>query len=214
MRVRTKLSFFATAALAVLGLAPAAQAAAISGGLWHVSEAASQNAVPANVPASAPDVSFSVNSPFNFSGTSTTVGNWLASSAAFNVAENTAGALTSPMDNGSQGTIVRFTGFVTVTSGQTFTVTHDDGLSLIIGSTDLGFNPGPTSPTVSTATYTGPSGNFPFDLVYGECCGGPAVLQIDLPFSDVRVPDSGSTLAMLGLMVGGMAAFRRRQQAA
>ena len=215
MRVRTKLSFIATAALAALSLAPAAQAAAISGSYWHVPEAVSQNAVPANVPVTAPDVAFDVNSPFNFSGTSTTVGNWLASSAAYNIAENTPGTLTSLLDNGTQGSILKFTGFVTVTSGQTFTVTHDDGLTLKIGATDLGFNPGPTSPTVSTATYSGPSGNYPFELVYGECCGGPAVLQIDLPFSNVpTVPDSGSTLAMLGLAIGRMAAVRRRQQAA
>jgi len=192
----------ATAAISCLTV----QANVISGGLWHVSEAASQNAIPANVPATAPDVAFSVNSPFNFSGTSATVGNWLASSGAFNVAENTAGALTSLMDP----SILRFTGFVTVTSGQTFTVTHDDGLTLIIGSTDLGFSPGPTSPTTTTATYSGPSGTFPFDLVYGECCGGPAVLQLDLPLSDTRVPDAGSTLAMLGMAVTGLVGLGRR----
>jgi hypothetical protein len=89
------------------------------------------------------------------------------------------------MDDGVVGTILEFTGFVTVTTGQMFTVTHDDGLTLIIGGLDLGFNPGPTAPVTSIATYTGPSGTFAFQLVYAECCGGPAVLQIDLPFSNV-----------------------------
>src|SRR4051812_23871409 len=79
--------------LIAIGSAASVGANTISGGLWHVSEAASQNAVPANVPATPPDVSFSVDSPFNFSGTSTTVGNWLASSGAFNIVENTVGAL-------------------------------------------------------------------------------------------------------------------------
>lgn len=63
-------------------------------------------------------------------------------------------------------------------------MTHDDGLTLIIGSLNLGFNPGPTPPITSVATYTGLSGNFPFQLVCGECCGGPAVLQVDLPFTN------------------------------
>jgi hypothetical protein len=89
----------------------------------------------------------------------------------FNIVENTPGTLASLMDNGTQGTLLNFTGSVTVTNGQMFTVTHDDGLTLIIGGTNLGFNPGPTAPIISTATYTGPSGTFPFQLVYAECCG-------------------------------------------
>ena len=132
-----------------------AQANTATGNLWHVSEATSQNAIPANVPGTTPYVTFDVNSPFNFSGTSVTVGKWLGSGSAFNIVENTAGTLASLMDNGSRHPR-RFTGFVSVTNGQTFTVTHDDGLTLIIGGLDLGFNPGPTSPVVTTATYTGP----------------------------------------------------------
>jgi hypothetical protein len=91
-----------------------------------------------------------------------------------------------------------------------FTVTHDDGLTLIIGGIDLGFNPGPTAPTVNTATYTGPSGTFAFELVYGECCGGPAVLQVDLPFSNTPVPEGGATIAMLGLALIGLLGFAHR----
>jgi len=138
------------------------------GNLWHVSEATSQNAIPANVPGTTPDVVFSVNSPFNFNATGATVQTWLNSSSAFNITQNTPGALASLMDNGTQGTLVSFTGNVTVTHNQTFTVTHDDGLTLIIGGLNLGFDPGPTAPSTSTATYTGPSGNFAFQLVYGE----------------------------------------------
>lgn len=181
----------------------------VSGSLWHVSEATSQNAIPGNVPGSTPDVSFDVNSPMNFSGTSVTVGTWLNSSSAFNIVENTAGTLASLMDDGTQGTLLQFTGFVSVVNGQTFTVTHDDGLTLIIGGLNLGFNPGPTAPTTSTVTYTGPSGNFAFELVYGECCGGPAVLQIDLPFSNTA-PDGGSTLGLMGGALAMLGLVSRR----
>jgi hypothetical protein len=190
-----------------------AQANIITGDLWHVPEPVSQNAVPANVPVGASDGVFDVNSPFNFSGTVATVGTWLGSSGAFNIVENTPGTLASLMDNGTQGTLVKFAGFVTVSNGQTFTVTHDDGLSLIIGGTDLGFSPGPTAPTTSTATYTGPSGTFPFQLTYAECCGGPAVLQLDLPLSNTTgVPEGGATMVMLGMGLVGLLGFSKRAE--
>ena len=181
------------------------------GNYWHVPEAVSQNAILANVPGTTPDVVFSVNSPFNFSGTEVSVATWLASSGAFGITENTPGTLASLMDNGVQGSLLYFTGNVTVTNGQHFSVTHDDGLTLIIGGLNLGFNPGPTAPTVTDIVYTGPSGNFPFQLVYGECCGGPAVLQVDLPFT-AAVPEPETYALMLaGLGALGFVARRRRR---
>lgn len=116
MKMRKAVSMFALATLALVYFG-SAQANTITGCLWHVSEATSQNAIPANVPGTTPDVTFDVNSPLNFNATGATVAVWLASGGAFNIVENTAGTLSSLMDNGSQGTLLEFTGFVTVTTG-------------------------------------------------------------------------------------------------
>jgi hypothetical protein len=199
-------------ALAVCTFAVTGHANTISGSLWRVPEATSQNAIPANVPMTMPNVTFDVNSPFNFSATNATIAAWLASSSAFNVDEKISGSLASLMDDNTTGVLVQFIGTVSVTTGQTFNVTHDDGLTLIIGGLNLGFNPGRNQPDTNLATYTGPPGNFPFQLVYGECCTGQAVPQVDLPFEAVPSPIVGAGLPGLILAAGGLLALARRRR--
>src|SRR5262249_16253965 len=119
------------------------------------------NAIPANVPATTPDVTFTVNTPIAFDSAGLfTVGEFLASGGA------TVLTGAANLSHTLGDTLFNFTGTVTVTTGQTFTAGHDDGLTLIIGGLKVIDAPLPTAFAVTTVTYTGPSGNLPFQLVY------------------------------------------------
>jgi len=197
--MRIKKLQLALVAAGVFASVATVQANLITGELW---EGGTGWAV---VPGGAPDVTFTVDSPLDFDSRGTalsgpgsfyTVGSWLGTGGATIVTgASHAGDSINPI-------VVRFTGLVSVTSGQQFSVAHDDGLTLTIGSTSVINLPGPYSPTVTTATYTGPSGNLPFELVYGEGWGPPAVLQVDLPLSNVPEPTTVLAGALLLLPFG------------
>ncbi|MGA8572751.1 MAG: hypothetical protein ACLP7A_05490 [Desulfobaccales bacterium] len=195
----------------LFGVVCSAQAE-IAGSLWSGTGATfGQDAILADVPTTTPNVTFDVNSPLTFdeSGNST-VAQWLSTGGAYNVS-GTAGALNTQMStNDTTGTIIELTGVIAVTHGESFSITHDDGMSLYIDGIDVLSSPGPTSATTTTGTYTGATGDYAFALVYCEVDGPPAVLEGDLPGVVAPLPPSALLLGtgLLGLV--GLA-WRKRQ---
>jgi hypothetical protein len=191
-------------------------------GAAYLNNAASGNAV-IGFSHGAPDVTFSVPSPVNaactgaFAGDTLcfnsfgaangyTVGGFLATGDA-TVLTGTPATLAAALNN----TVFEFTGSVTVATGQTFQAGHDDSLQLLIGSNLVINEPGPTFFTTTPAIYSGPSGTFPFDLVYGECCGAPALLGISLPLISPAPAPEPMWLAVFGSALIGLGLVLRRR---
>ena len=204
-------------ALATL-LAPTVSQADVIGSAY-LNNAAATNAI-IGFSHGVADVTFSVPSPSNGACTGIFTGDTLCfntgnssvstlqdflTSGGATVLTGSSAALASPFNN----TVFEFSGTVTVTNGQLFQAGHDDGLQLMIDGLLVINAPGPTGFTSTPATYTGPSGTFVFDLVYGECCGGPANLDIALPFTTASVPEPAMlALSLVGLL--GLALTRRK----
>jgi hypothetical protein len=193
-------------ALALLASSSLAHANTVSGSVYEVSQAIASDATPANVPGGPAAVTFTAPTPLNFfSGNQYTIGEFLTSGAA------TVLTGSSHLGDTLDGTLFNFTGSVTVTNGEMFTAGHDDGLTLIIDGITVISAPGPTSFQNTTDTYTGPSGTFAFQLVYGECCGAPADLSISLPLSSA-VPEPATWGMMLLGFAGLGFAFRQSRR--
>jgi hypothetical protein len=212
MKLITKnlLAAATVASLVTLG----AQANPITGSIWEnfPSVTGNENGSLANAAIMmgnrAADITFSVNSPLTFdsrtAGNGYTIGGFLATGGASGITYGGGTASGDSLDN----TLFYFAGVVSMVSGQTFTVTHDDGLQLMIGGVLVVDVPGPTAPDITTYTWTGATGNYDFELAYAEVDGPPGVLETSLPFQSA--PDGGSTMALLGGALTMMGVVGRR----
>jgi hypothetical protein len=108
-----------------------------------------------------------------------------------------------------------FTGTAFFTTGQTFSVVHDDGLDLYVGGSLVEGLPDETPPITSTFTYTGPSGDEAFEFIYANGPPDQADFQITLvpgvtTLAASEVPEL-SSIALLGSGILGMAGVVRRR---
>jgi hypothetical protein len=197
---------------AVIGLLGpgTARANVISGSLWAVTDVAAQEATLLNVPSTTPDVTFTSPSTLTFSSIAGyNVADFLATGGA-SILTGSAAALSRILDVGDAGTLMELTGTIAVHTGESFTLTHDDGITLLIGGIPVIAAPGPAFAETTTAIYTGPGGDLPLTLVYGECCGPPAELVGSLADS---LPEPSSLPILLSSLVGFEVIRRRKFRA-
>jgi hypothetical protein len=91
-------------------------------------------------------------------------------------------------------------------AGTTYSITHDDGITVLLDGVPIIISPGPQSGTVSTFTA---SGVHNIEILYGECCGNAATLTSNLP---ANVPEPGNLGLVLGTLLTGFGLlFRRRR---
>jgi hypothetical protein len=80
-----------------------------------------------------------------------------------------------------------------LTNGTTYSVTHDDGMTLYIDGTAFISSSGPTSPATTYGTWGGTTDTHSFEIVYAECCGLPAQLSTSIPVVPVVKPCTPGT---------------------
>ena len=129
----------------------------------------------------------------------------LGSNGVSGVTFHNGAAGTNTLDN----TLWEFTGSAFFTNGQTFQVAHDDGTIMYVNGSIVLNQPGPTSPVLSTITYTGPTGMEDFTFLYGEVFGAPAVFDTTLGVAPA-VPEPSSIFLLGTGLLAAAGVVRRR----
>ena len=183
------LLLFVLATLAVAAVRPASAAASgrIQAKVWVVSVAQASN-VTFPAPLATPDMTFSTNGV-------TYIGGWysgqLPAAHCFTISKFVGGCetrafkpkysglynsylgspvnATTAMGGNNYGVIMQFTGSLNLSNGDTITILHDDGVSLLIdGAPVSGFSSGVLWPVLESVTFTGATGSHSFTLLYGN----------------------------------------------
>jgi hypothetical protein len=186
----------------------------VQGEVWSLYPQDGFSAVAANLPAAGtPGVTFNLPyGPLAFDSNGSqyyTIGSFLGTGSGYNIVYGSGYAPNSTMDE----TIMNIAGSILVTSGQQFTITHDDGVTFTINGQTVISSPSPTSATPSSGTFSGAPGTYPFELIYAEVDGAPAVLTSNFAIGATPVPEPTTMAAgALMLLPFGMSVLRTLRQ--
>jgi len=128
------------------------------------------------------------------------------------------GQTTGTYDNatGCYNTVIEVTGTATFVHGQTYTITHDDGVTLSIAGYNSGNDVygggavGPNAAENSDFTYTGTTGSYAFTLWYDGTNGNPEDLV-----SNINTPEPGAATMLFAMLIGvaGLAGLLKKKTA-
>lgn len=212
-----RILLLATAFIATSGIGMAD----IMGTVWTGTPDSSNADDPANMGSTLPSAQFTTTTiDFDSNSTGYTVGQFLNSPTFTN------------QQNGFDPTVsagnieVQLIGTFSLAAGpNTFSVEHDDGFTLSInsGASTIDGSAGDVNvfsdagPSTAILTHfmvdAGAAGNYTFTVDYAECCGAPAVLDLNLLAGSSPVPEPSAVILLItGALLVVMSMLRRRRQ--
>jgi hypothetical protein len=214
-----RILLLATAFVATSGIG----IADIMGTVWTGTPDSSNSDDPANMSSTLPSAQFTA-ATINFDSNTTgyTVGQFL-NSPTFTNEQNGF----DPTVNADNIEVQLVGTFFLAAGANTFSVEHDDGLSLTInaGASTIDASTGnvnvfsDTGPSSAVLTHfmvdAGVAGNYTFTLDYAECCGAPAVLELSvLSGRSASAPEPGAVILLgtAGALLLSKPLLRKRRQ--
>ena len=144
-------------------------------------------------------------------GTSNPLSEFLSSGSASYTSMSNLGDVMSncpPATTGCYSTAVHVWGVGDFVNGNTYTITHDDGVIMTLDGSPFITAAGPVSAQPDSEVFGGTTGQHSFSIWYMATNGNPEVLQSNIP-----VPDGGMTLMLLGGVLVGLETLRRKFRA-